>query len=82
MSFKRMGMGSAKPMFCEYSDDGWPTQIDSMDAVEHECDYRDDIVGFSTPIANYIAAVDPISLLALIDERDSLAERVADLESQ
>ncbi|MDN4174700.1 hypothetical protein QWY28_17195 [Nocardioides sp. SOB77] len=86
----RKGMQSAQPVFPVKDDDSrWahlahadeipvfevcPTATDRRDPRV----YRGDIVGFRSPVADYLAAVDAETVLALLDRIDELEARTAD----
>lgn len=67
MDFARHGMNGAQPRF--FPLDGIHMQKAS-DHVVFEVAHRDDIVAIDHPIARYMAAVDPTTILGLIDKAD------------
>lgn len=85
MTFCRLGMGDAQPMF----------QVDqrmvkAQDlAIFEVCPeaasaddprvYRRDLISFRSPDATYIAAADPSTILALIEDGERLRAALADL---
>lgn len=71
MDFTRHGFRGAQPRFLgpdEFS------LVKAADVVEHEHTYRDDVSGLDNPTARYLAAVDPETILGLLD-------RIAELET-
>ena len=78
MRFVRWGMRDAQPMFT--GPDGMVPASDraiyevAPDATDPNDPrlYRHDFAGLRHPDARYIAAIDPTTLLALLDERDAL----------
>lgn len=86
MGFKRWGMNSAQPMFRNApGDEGWLEDacpryevLGGRTVAEAGKEpYRHDIVGFDSADAAFIAAANPATVLALLDEIEALraAER-------
>ena len=78
MEFIRQGMQGAQPMFQVYDDPehpSWGRMVEASKMAVLEVaplDYRDDIVDIDNPDARWIAAADPTTILALIDELETL----------
>lgn len=63
MSFRRRGMTGAEPAF--YSDGMRAESLEPF--IEYEQTYRDDIKAIRHPVAEWIAAADPATVLELLD---------------
>lgn len=74
VGFRRCGMQGAQPTF---NQDGLMVPADEVPV--HEVDYRDDIVALDDPTARWIAAADPDTVLALIDELEELRAAVVEM---
>lgn len=68
MDSARCGMRGAQPRFRNEH----MVMVDSIDLAVQQVSYRDDIKEIDHPDARYIAAADPSTVLALLDEIDRL----------
>lgn len=67
MDFKRAGMSGAVPRFLG---PGVGLQ-DAREVAQYEQTYRDEVNGIDNPLATYIAAADPATVLELLDLLDA-----------
>lgn len=73
VGFRRCGMQGAQPTF---NRDGIMVRADQVPV--YEVTYRDDIVALDDPTARWLVAVDPDTVLMLLDEIDMLRESPRD----
>lgn len=73
MGFARAGMQGAQPTF---DTDGVMVPADQL--AWFEVDYRPDIVGLDHPVAGWIAACDPDTIVGLLDQVDELERLLAE----
>lgn len=82
MMFRRRGMRGAEPVFFDRShvplterhQEAWKNgkHNPARDVIVLEASYRDDVVDLDTPDAQFMAAADPTTILALLDRIDEL----------
>lgn len=74
LGFIRAGMQGAQPTFNTRG-----TMVPATELAMFEVDYRADIVGIDHPIAGWLAACDPDTIVGLLDQVDALEAALAEL---